>query len=481
MADFTRRSSRTSMRSKQLGQLLIESGDTTPDKVAQALKTQDAHGGLLGSILQELGACTPEAIGHALAKQVQVTDVVCEEMTVPPDVVGLVSKDYCLREKLCPFEVLGNLLCVVMANPLHRNAVLDIENMSHLKVKAFKAAWPKINELIERAYTLQDGPLALEDISLELEGEPSAPPPPTPPRSAANMPNRAAVAPTKTANVAPPSHMDDPLVLEDDIIIPPSRPDDQPAGPTGILEIPMDATIPVPSQANIPMPRFGHQSVQPHIRGLEKLDSGEAELVDVSKRRTESGKAAIINKPESRKAKINVDLDSFDHSGEGEMIDTAVPPETEAMDEIEVGGLEPGSGRGSGEVLVVLKLVPDSYFYTGTAPKNAPRSDDLLDVIEALPVAEFVARSISEYEMQQSGAFVASSGDSSKMVAPSGLGMVGKSRVELQRAPATPMAAVRLGEGEFVKLTLMQVEDEAGEWEWNYASPGPIPVESFDE
>ena len=38
-----------------------------------------------------------------------------------------------------------------------------------------------------------------------------------------------------------------------------------------------------------------------------------------------------------------------------------------------------------------------------------------------------------------------------------------------------------MGEGEFVKQTLMQVEDEAGEWEWSVASPGPLPVESFDE
>src|SRR6476646_2301246 len=146
MAEFSRRSSRTSMRSKQLGQLLIENGDATTEQVATALKTQDAHGGLLGSILQHNGACGPEAIGHALGKQVQVTDVQCEELDVSSDVTGLVSKDYCQREKLCPFEELPNLLCVVMANPLHRNAIQDIEAMSRMKVKAFKAPWPKINE-----------------------------------------------------------------------------------------------------------------------------------------------------------------------------------------------------------------------------------------------------------------------------------------------------------------------------------------------
>lgn len=481
MAEFQRRSSRTSMRSKQLGQLLIESGDVTAEHVAQALKTQDAHGGMIGGILQQMGACTAEAIGHALAKQVQVTDIVCEELVVQPDVAALVSKDYCHREKLCPFENLGSLLCIVMSNPLNRKAIQDIETMSHLKVKAFRGPWPKINDLIEQAYA-QSGAPPLEDISLELEGEPSAPAPaPKPMKSAANMPARPAPPATRTANIAPPSQDDDALPLEDDIIIPPSEPDDeQPARTAGILEMPVD-TVPAPSQTNIPRPRFAQPPVQPKIKGLEKLTSGDAELIDVAKKKTESGKVPALKKSDAKIAQVNVDLDRFDHSGgEAEIVDTALPPESEGVYEIEHGGVESGAARESGEVLVALKIVPDSYFYAGVAPKNAPRSDELLDVIEALQVAEVVARSIVEYEHKKSGLDLPSPAESSKLIGV-GIGLAGKSRVELQRAPATPMAAVRLGEGEFHKLTLMQVEDEAGEWEWNVASPGPVAVDAFEE
>ena len=109
MTDLNRRSSRASMRSKPLGQLLVENGDATSEQVSQALKAQDKEGGLIGGILLRMGACSPDAIGHALFKQVQVTDVQCEEMNGSDAAVKLVSKDLCAREKLCPFEVLGKI------------------------------------------------------------------------------------------------------------------------------------------------------------------------------------------------------------------------------------------------------------------------------------------------------------------------------------------------------------------------------------
>src|SRR5436190_21807876 len=98
MADASRRSSRFSMRSKQLGQLLLENGDVQAEQVAEALKHQEQNGGLVGQILQQTGACTDQAIAAALLKQVQVTDIRCDELQVPPDVVELVQRELCEAE-----------------------------------------------------------------------------------------------------------------------------------------------------------------------------------------------------------------------------------------------------------------------------------------------------------------------------------------------------------------------------------------------
>src|SRR5687768_7015479 len=102
MADASRRSSRFSMRSKQLGQLLLENGDVTAEQVAQALKVQEQQGGMVGQILREQGIVAEGVIAGALLKQVQVTDIKCEELAVPGEVAQLVTREMCETEKLCP-------------------------------------------------------------------------------------------------------------------------------------------------------------------------------------------------------------------------------------------------------------------------------------------------------------------------------------------------------------------------------------------
>jgi hypothetical protein len=252
----------------------------------------------------------------------------------------------------------------------------------------------------------------------------------------------------------------------DDDIIPPSAPAELSAE-AGILPA-EDEMVPVPKESAV----FTKPVIQAKISGLENLDSGEAQLVDVS-RRTGRTLGAAVPKPK-REAKVNVDLDTFDQSRPAETIDDP-RGDPDALDEIPAGDVERAGPRGDGEVLVVLKIVPDAYFYQGVGPKNAPRAEDLLDIIEALPVAEVVAETIADYERQKAG-----------VPAASDAGLAHKSarfanRVEYQRAPATPMAAVRLGEGEFQKSTLTLAEDFCGDWEWMVASPGPIAVDSFED
>ncbi|MCZ7649002.1 MAG: hypothetical protein M5U26_27725 [Planctomycetota bacterium] len=149
----SRRSTRFSMRSKQLGQLLQDNGDVGAEQIAKALKTQEREGGLIGQILRRMGACDEHAVAAALLKQVQVTDIHCEDLEVGSSVLGAVPLEQCEADKLCPFERLGNLLCVVMGNPLNRRAINTIEEKSRLKVKPFKAPWPKIKLLIDKSYT----------------------------------------------------------------------------------------------------------------------------------------------------------------------------------------------------------------------------------------------------------------------------------------------------------------------------------------
>lgn len=440
MADPSRRSTRFSMRSKQLGQLLLENGDVQAEQVAAALKQQEQQGGLIGQVLQQMGACTGQAVAAALLKQVQVTDVKCEELIVGPEISELVAREVCESERLCPFERLGNLLCLVMANPLNRKAITAIEEKTRLKVKSFKSIWAPINDLIQRTYA--------------------------------------------AAGEAPVEAVDEAPAASDESNLPPldinfGGEEPSPAGEQGILEIP--PAVPV-EEAPAPAPRRPRQPEAPsgpRIDGIDSLDESRAEVIEINKR----GLSARAKRPDDvappkpkpeKKAKINVDLDALDLSS-GEVVAGAGEAAEEGLEEIEH---TPNAARKHYPELVVLNAIDDKYFYAeGPAPRG-PRSDELLDLVESLPVAEVIAQSIGDYDVQKREKAAKAAPPAEKSVLKQS---VASRPLELQPSPAGVLTAVLISENEFQRHVANLGEDPVGEWDWQFAASGPVAVQVYEE
>jgi len=438
MADPTRRSTRFSMRSKQIGQLLLENGDVKAEQVAQALKVQEQKGGLIGQILQEMAAASMQAVAAALLKQVQVTDVKCEELVVPPDVTALVPRELCEVERLCPFERLGGLLCVVMGNPLNRKAITQVEERARLKVKSFKATWPKISELIQRAY-----------------GEAEAPPAPEEP------------APAQAEGGGE-------VLTVEDAVVPPAADtyEAAPAPPPEAPAIVRSAARPSDSWRQ----RAVEAPAEAKVTGLDTMDTDQPEVIETTGRglRRPAKKAPEPEEaPESKvekKAKVNVDLDALDFTS-AEVV-AGADEGVEEMEEVAPAGAAPRpviAPRALTGPMTKLKTVPDSYFYAdGVAPPEGERAEELLSLLETLPVATVVAESIGDYQEQL------------KAKAPPPAKPAPKP-IELEPAPAASLVAVAISEAEFNKLVASLGEDPVGEWDWQYAAPGPVSVISYDE
>lgn len=442
MADPTRRSTRFSIRSKQLGQLLLESGDLQSEQVAAALQHQEQSGGLLGQILQQQGACTAQAIGQALLKQVQVTDIRCEELLVPHDVAGLVTQEFCEAEKLCPIERLGNLLCVVMGNPLNRRAITQIEEKTRLKVKSFKSTWPKISELIVSTYgggaeaapqeESQEAPPPVEDFSLQPADGEAAP------------------------------------------IIEVPEPQAEPAAVEALADEPMQP-MEVTAQ---PSARRREPSAELKIEGIDNLDEAKAEMVEPTRRglapRT---RPDVANEPAPKPrpvkvAKVNVDLDALDISS-GEVVKTGGLEDEEHLEEIE------HQVPGAADRPIKLQLVADGFFYENGKAPGGERSDELLAVISVLPVAQVVAESIGDLQAKKPAAPAAE-----KAKAPASRSQAAAAAIrplELDPCPAAAMAAVPMAEMEFQRHVSKLSEDPIGEWDWQFFAPGPVGVLEYEE
>lgn len=462
MADATRRSTRFSMRSKQLGQLLLENNDVQAEQVAKALKIQEQQGGMIGVIMREQGFCDENAIAAALLKQVQVTDVRCEELAVAPDVAQLVTREMCETEKLCPFERLGNLLCVVMGNPLNRRAITQIEEATHLKVKSFKSVWPKINELIQRTYSeenlaaagmegVNEADATIAEINLNQDGGEGA---------------VLSDAPAGLEDAAPPLQLEN---AEAPIELSPEEP--------GAAAAAVAPAVKAPAARRQPQPAA---PTEPKIHGIDNLNEDAAVVIEtnrrgLTKRTARADDEPVKPRPEKR-AKVNVDLDALDLS-KGEVVRHA-DDAPEGMEEIEYTPFDNKPlQRHAGEI-VALTMVPDGHFYSDGKAPGRNRSDELVQLIETLPVAEVVAQSIGEYEAKQAEAKKAAAKPVEKPVLkPS----VASRPLELQPAPADVLTAVLISENDFKRLTNHMAEDPIGEWDWHFAAQGPVPVLTYEE
>lgn len=426
----TRRSTRFSMRSKQLGQLLLDDNVIQAEHIAKALKIQEKKGGLVGQILRDMGCCDDAAIAAALLKQVQVTDIHCEDLAVEPACIAKVSRDQCEADKLCPFEVLGNLLCVVMGNPLNRKAINALEDSSRLKVKPFKAPWAKIHELIDRTYT---------DDNVAAAGE--------------------------VAEAGPMLDLPEEL---------PAMDLDEASAPTEIRLPEVGAPEPEPE----PEPDLS-------IEGLDELDENQAELIETDNRglSQRNRKPRILDESQAKnlpkkEAKVNVDLDTLDLSEASEVVGTpdagGEEEEEEELEEISAAAAAPEPGKRAIEPFTLTEVGDDFFFTADAVPQEGSELPPaFFELIAQLPEAEVVAESLEAWEASKASKVQAA-------VKASGKRAAADLPLELQPAPAGAMAAVAISEAEFQTLSAGCDADPLGEWDWQYAAGGPVEAVEYE-
>lgn len=492
----SRRSARFSVRSKQLGRILMENNAVQVEQIAKALKIQEQRGGLLGFILREMGACDDAAIAAALLKQVQVSDICCADVTVPAEYTALVPKELCLSEKLSPFERLGGLLCVVMGNPLNRRAIDNIEQTTGLKVKPFKAPWAHIKELIERTYTP-------ENIAAAQTGNATASAVPT-------------ISLSEEPAEAVPEEIS--LDLEPEPAVPAPAPTPAPPSPLPDTQAPK-------TSKTTPRKKDAEQEVA--IEGLDSLgDTDAAEIVEADERglrkRLRPGKKTKKYKrerPRQGPVQINVDLDSLDLQKADKIVDTS-GTDDEPMEEIVAEASDKSAGEGAAalfsdvpdtgtpvpdaalekvapaevkkdnaqeSVPLALGLVEDADFYAADAlpPAATERSEELAKLLDELPVAEVVAECVADWRRQRARTSATARlmpREPATVEAPAPAKQKKVLPVWAEPAPNEVLKATPLEEDAFQEILAEGVEvDPVGEWDGCFAGCGPVIAGPFLE
>jgi len=135
-----------------LGEILIQRKRITREQLESTLQIQKEKGGFLGEILVNLGILDERDIVVALVIQCGLPYIAVNKYTIDPVILRLIPKEVAQKEKVIALDRIGEILSVVMMNPLTDDKKNYLELLTKCRIATFISTKTEIEEAIARNY-----------------------------------------------------------------------------------------------------------------------------------------------------------------------------------------------------------------------------------------------------------------------------------------------------------------------------------------
>jgi len=135
-----------------LGEILIQRKRITREQLDAALQMQGDKGGFIGEILVSMGFIDERDIVVALVIQCGLPYIAVNKYAIDPAIVRLISKEVAQKEKIIALDRIGEILSVVMVNPLSEDKKKYLETLTKCSIATFISTKTEIEEAIARNY-----------------------------------------------------------------------------------------------------------------------------------------------------------------------------------------------------------------------------------------------------------------------------------------------------------------------------------------
>lgn len=135
-----------------LGELLIKRKLLTEEQLQEALEVQKKENGLLGEVLVRLKFVEEKDIVVALIVQCGIPYIAIHKYKIAKNLLELIPENMAREFFAMPFDRMGDVLNVVMTDPLNETAKKELEYVSKCKITAFISTRTEIEEAINRWY-----------------------------------------------------------------------------------------------------------------------------------------------------------------------------------------------------------------------------------------------------------------------------------------------------------------------------------------
>ncbi len=138
---------------QRLGDRLLAAGLISSHQLELALREQKRTDKRIGIVLHELGFATEQDIASFLASDAQTPTVDVLKLEIAPDVIDLLSYEFCKEEGVIPYQRNADTLKLVMADPFNVVAIDHVEQLTRLRVEVLSA--PRL-DILDKLSSVND-------------------------------------------------------------------------------------------------------------------------------------------------------------------------------------------------------------------------------------------------------------------------------------------------------------------------------------
>jgi type IV pilus assembly protein PilB len=136
-----------------IGEILLKRKIITSEQLDHALDVQRKEkNSFIGEILMKLGYVEERNIVVALVVQCGLPYIAVNKYTIDPQVVRLIPQEVALKERLIALDKIGDIVSVVMTNPLSDKKKHELEKTLGCRIATFISTRSEIEEAIAKNY-----------------------------------------------------------------------------------------------------------------------------------------------------------------------------------------------------------------------------------------------------------------------------------------------------------------------------------------
>lgn len=147
-----RQQKRDSASRRKLGNLLVETGLLSAEKLIEALKLQRDSGKRLGQVLIGMNLISEEEMAFALAMQLKIPFIDLSEYHTQRDIIESIPHEVSRQFVCMPIALKNNILDVAMADPLDLNLIKDLQFITGYSIQPAISTSSQIFDALQKHY-----------------------------------------------------------------------------------------------------------------------------------------------------------------------------------------------------------------------------------------------------------------------------------------------------------------------------------------